>query len=132
MKEYLPTLDRREKWNEATPFLKVNDIVWLLQDFTPRGIWSLGKITVTNPGKDGVTRRVVTVKTSYELSKTRPSHFPRFSPRNGSLQRIAQSFFSLHNRLVPLSFLQLGMEPVINDSLNYYYELTAKHYLLNV
>ena len=64
LKEYLPTLDRRQKWNKATPPLKVNDIVWLLQDFTPRGIWPLGKITATHPGKDGVTR-VCTVKTAY-------------------------------------------------------------------
>ena len=49
LKEYLPTLDRRQKWNKATPSLKVNDFVWLLQDFTPRGIWPLGKIRATPP-----------------------------------------------------------------------------------
>ena len=64
LKEYVRTLDPRQKWNKATPSLEVNDIVWLLQDFTPRGIWPLGKITATNPGKDGVTR-VCSVKTAY-------------------------------------------------------------------
>ena len=64
LKGYLPTLDRRQKWNKATPSLKVNDFVWLLQDFTPRGIWPLGKVTATHLVKDGVTR-VCTVKTSY-------------------------------------------------------------------
>ena len=48
----------------ATLSLKVNDIVWLLQDFTPWGIWPLGKITTTHPGKDGFTR-VCTVKTAF-------------------------------------------------------------------
>ena len=68
LKEYLPTLDRRQKWNKATSPLKVKDIVWLLQDFTPRGRWPLGKITATHPGKDGVTR-VCTVKAAYGTSE---------------------------------------------------------------
>ena len=80
LKEYLPALDRRQKWNKATSPLKVNDIVWLLQDVTPRGIWPLGKITATHPGKDGVTR-VCTVKTAYgTFERPAVSLSPVFAP----------------------------------------------------
>ena len=80
LKEYLPTLDRRQKWNKATSPLKVEDIVWLLQDFTPRGRWPVGKITATHPGKDGVTR-VCTVKTAYgTFERPAVSLSPVFAP----------------------------------------------------
>ena len=80
LKEYLPTLDRQQKWNKATPSLKVNDIVWLLEDITPRGICPLGKITATHPGKDGVTR-VCTVKTAYgTFERPAVSLSPVFAP----------------------------------------------------
>ena len=44
--------------------LKVNDLVWILKDLTPRGIWPLGRIVETLPGKDESVR-VVKVKTVY-------------------------------------------------------------------
>ena len=40
VKEYLPTLSRRSKWSNSNDRpLKVDDIVWVLKDQTPRGIW---------------------------------------------------------------------------------------------
>ena len=128
LKEYLPTLDRRQKWNKATSPLKVNDIVWLLQDFTPRGIWPLGKITATHPGKDGVVCALL--KQHTELSNARPSRFPLFSPVT---VRSLNHFFH-HIVALPLSpSCSLGgVEPVINDSSKILYELTETHCLLNV
>ncbi|XP_075257544.1 uncharacterized protein LOC142349699 [Convolutriloba macropyga] len=39
VKEYLPTLSRRSKWSNSNDRpLKVDDIVWVLKDQTPRGI----------------------------------------------------------------------------------------------
>ena len=64
LKEYLPTLHPRGKWSTAQPQLRVGDLVWILRDFTPHGIWTLGRITATHPGRDGVVR-VCTVKTAY-------------------------------------------------------------------
>ena len=64
VKEYLPTLTKRSKWSEQNDSLKVNDLVWILKDLTPRGIWPLGRIVETSPGKDGSVR-VVKVKTAY-------------------------------------------------------------------
>ena len=64
VKEYLPTLTKRSKWSEQGDSLKVNDLVWILKDLTPRGIWPLGRIVETSPGKDGSVR-VVKVKMAY-------------------------------------------------------------------
>ena len=65
VKEYLPTLSRRSKWSNSNDRpLKVDDIVWVLKDQTPRGIWPLGRVMETTPGRDGETR-VVKVKTAY-------------------------------------------------------------------
>ena len=63
-KEYLPSLMKRPKWNETQPPLKVGDIVWVLKDLTPRGIWPIGRVVEEHPGRDGTTR-VVTVRTSH-------------------------------------------------------------------
>ena len=65
VKEYLPTLLKRSKWSDSgqTP-LRVNDIVWILKDMTPRGIWPLGRVREVYPGREG-QHRVVKVKTAY-------------------------------------------------------------------
>ena len=56
---------KRSKWSDSdqTP-LRVNDIVWILKDKTPRGIWPLGRVLEVYPGLDG-QHRVVKVKTAY-------------------------------------------------------------------
>ena len=64
VKEYLPTLTKRSKWSEENDSLKVNDLVWILKDLTPRGIWPLRRIVEPSPGKDGSVR-VVKVKMAY-------------------------------------------------------------------
>ena len=58
-------LSRRSKWpNSNDQPLKVDDIIWVLTDQTTRGIWPLGRVMETTPGRDGETR-VVKVKTAY-------------------------------------------------------------------
>ena len=57
IKEYLPTLLKRRKWTDNNqPPLKVGDVVWVLKDLTPRGIWPLGRVVETSPGRDGEVR----------------------------------------------------------------------------
>ena len=65
VKEYLPTLLKSSKWSDSdqTPF-RVNDIVWILRDMTPRGIWPLRRALEVYPAPHG-QRRVVKVKTDY-------------------------------------------------------------------
>ena len=65
IKEYLPTLLKRRKWTDNNqPPVKVGDVVWVLKDLTPRGIWPLGRVVETSPGRDGEVR-VAKVKTAY-------------------------------------------------------------------
>ena len=81
VKEYLPTPSRRSKWSNSNDRpLKVDDIVWVLKDQTPRGIWPLGRVMETTPGRDGETR-VVEVKTAFGTYVCRVSGLaPVFSP----------------------------------------------------
>ena len=51
VKEYLPTSTKRCKWSKQSDSLKVNNLVWILKDLTPRGICSLGCIVETLRGK---------------------------------------------------------------------------------
>ncbi|BET00524.1 Retrotransposon protein [Nesidiocoris tenuis] len=61
-KEYLSSLQTRQKWDRHQPNLKVNDLVLLIDvDASPTS-WPLGRIIETHPGADNVVR-VVTVRT---------------------------------------------------------------------
>ena len=55
------TLERNHFFS---PKWSLGDMVWILKDLPLHGIWSLGRITATHPGKDGVPR-VYTVKTAH-------------------------------------------------------------------
>ena len=63
VKKYLPTTSRKRSNSNDRPH-KVDHIVWVLKDQTRRGIWPLGRVMETTPGRDGETR-VVNVKTAY-------------------------------------------------------------------
>ena len=43
-KEYYPTLLPRKKWTAKTMDLKPGTPVWILKEFTPRGLWPLGRV----------------------------------------------------------------------------------------
>ena len=58
LREYIPNQQTRSKWNKTSENLKVNDLVWLLEDFTPRGLWPRAKVIEIYPGSDGVVRSV--------------------------------------------------------------------------
>ena len=61
IKEWLPSLNSRKKWNSSNINHKEGDVVLVLSPDTPRGKWPLGRIVKTYPGPDGVVR-VVDVK----------------------------------------------------------------------
>ena len=57
-------------------FRKVDDLVWVLEDFTPRGLWPLAKVIEVHPGSDQIVRSVKVkiafgekVRTVIKLSK---------------------------------------------------------------
>ena len=49
LREYLPGQQIRSKWNECSKNLKVDDLVWILEDFTPRGLWPVARVTQVFP-----------------------------------------------------------------------------------
>ena len=59
-KEYAPTLIKRTKWNQKEENIEKQDLVWILEVFTPRGIWPLGKVVETFTGPVGIARSCVT------------------------------------------------------------------------
>ena len=58
MREYLPTLICRKKWQQEQPPLKVNDLVLIMENNLPRNIWEKGLVTRVLPGKDKHVRIV--------------------------------------------------------------------------
>ncbi|XP_075258499.1 uncharacterized protein LOC142350534 [Convolutriloba macropyga] len=84
LKEYIPTLNTRKKWLKPDAKLEVNDVVWVLEEWTPRGIWPLGRTTRMFTGPDK-TARSCEVKTALGFL-TRPAvklaHvFPKTPPQ---------------------------------------------------
>ena len=58
LREWLPTLNRRQKWFYTQEELKEDDIVLIVSTDTPRGNWPIGRVMRVYPGKDGHTRVV--------------------------------------------------------------------------
>jgi len=56
--EYLPELQRRNKWLRASRNLKVGDLILLCDENTPRGIWPMGLVQEVFKGGDGLVRSV--------------------------------------------------------------------------
>ena len=58
LKEYLPTLQIRGKWQRKKTSLQPNDLVLPVDDRLPRGRWSLGRVLETYAGPDGLIETV--------------------------------------------------------------------------
>ena len=58
IKEYLPLLQSRQKWRREKRNLRKNDLVLVADKGTPRGKWSLARVTRVFPGRDGHVRTV--------------------------------------------------------------------------
>lgn len=58
IKEYLPTLQERQKWIIDKRNLEIGDLILLCNENMPRNQWPLGLVTNTYPGKDGKVRSV--------------------------------------------------------------------------
>ena len=84
MKEYLPTLTERRKWNQPQRNLRPNDVVAVLDPTNRRGVWKLARVVRQCPSPDGVVRTVIirmaTVQNDEKRSVIvselqRPAHF---------------------------------------------------------
>ena len=70
VREYLPTLQLRQKWLRPLRNLQNGDVVLFMDENTPRKNWPMGRIIQTFPGKDELVRAAL-VKTSWTVL-TRP------------------------------------------------------------
>jgi hypothetical protein len=71
-REYLPTLQLRQKWTESTRNTRIGDIVIVIDDNMPRNTWLLGRVIQCYPGSDGLVRSVKVVTKNATL--VRPVH----------------------------------------------------------
>ena len=71
-REYIPTLQLRQKWMKPVRNVHVGDIVLIVDYGVPRNSWSLARVAETFPGEDGLVRsaRVSTASSSF----IRPIH----------------------------------------------------------
>ena len=58
MRQYLPTLQERKKWNVVRDNIKVGDIVLLCDERILRGRWPLARVIKTKPDRHGHVRSV--------------------------------------------------------------------------
>ena len=58
LREWLPTLNRRPKWQKEQKDIQVNDVVLVVAPDAPRGQWPLGRVLAVFPGKDKHVRAV--------------------------------------------------------------------------
>ena len=93
-REYLHTLQQRQKWTRRRPNLEVDDLVIVVDPplLRPDGRWPLGRITSVHPGADDLVR-VATVRTAtgtYTRPVTKlvrlPVHHTDSPPPTGDLQ----------------------------------------------
>ena len=67
-KEYIRTLQSRQKWNQPERNLRENDLVLLVDSDSPRNVWKIGRIANVYPDTKGYVR-VAEVKTSAGILK---------------------------------------------------------------
>ena len=68
IREYISTIQHRQKWLQATRDFKVNDIVLVADENTPRNCWPIARITEVFTGRDKHVRSAM-VKTRYTTLK---------------------------------------------------------------
>ena len=71
MREWVPLLNPAKKWRQELPDLKVNDVVVVASNDTPRGQWPLARVMEVYPGKDNHVR-VVKLRLATGKSLVRP------------------------------------------------------------
>ncbi|GAB0086366.1 hypothetical protein DMENIID0001_004160 [Sergentomyia squamirostris] len=77
-RDYLTALQRRTRWQRASPNLKIGDVVVVFEESSPSLKWPLGRIVDIHPGPDRRVR-VVTVQTAkgeYQRSIGKISRLP--------------------------------------------------------
>ena len=58
MREYLPELQKRQKWSAEKRNVKSGDLVLLCDEATPRNLWPMGIVLEAKEGRDGLVRSI--------------------------------------------------------------------------
>ena len=90
VREYLPSLTRRTKWNSRTEPVKVDDIAIIVDEGLPRGRWDRGRIVAIHPGPDGIIR-VVDIKTQSGVYRRPVSRLCILDVEAEEKEKVAQS-----------------------------------------
>ena len=68
-KEYLVSLQIRQKWTKSKRNITVGDIVLIKDDSLPRNEWLMGRVIATKPDSKGYVRSVVLKTSTAELHR---------------------------------------------------------------
>ena len=68
-KEYLLTLQERQKWSKSRRNLQIGDDVLMKDEFTTRNLWPLARIRKTEPDSKGYVRSVILKTSSSEYRR---------------------------------------------------------------
>jgi len=69
IKEYLPELQRRQKWLQPKRNLQKDDVVLIVDDQAPRNSWTMGVVKETHVDKRGLVRSVKVKTKTAELTR---------------------------------------------------------------
>ena len=73
-REYLQTLQSRQKWTTKRSNLQIGDVVLVCNKTMPRGEWIMGRVIDTFPDKSNVVRQTATSELRRPILKRVPYH----------------------------------------------------------
>ena len=74
-------LNKRSKWHsDSDVILKTGDLVWIVDERSPRGHYPLARIKTLNYGNDNIARSAVVTTRSGELTRPAVKVGPVFAP----------------------------------------------------
>ncbi|KAK0136741.1 hypothetical protein N1851_027094 [Merluccius polli] len=68
-REYLPLLQKRQKWNHPSRNFIPGDVVLIVDESAPRGSWLMGRIVKTMEDEHGMVRKVRVKTKTNELER---------------------------------------------------------------
>ena len=79
--QYVPTLNKRRKWHTSTEQeLKAGDLVWIVEDSSPRGYSPLACVKTPNYGKDATARSELLKTATGDLTRPLVKLAPVLAP----------------------------------------------------
>ena len=81
LREYVPTLNKRRKCHTPSEQeLKAGDLVWIVEDSSPRGYYPLARVKTLNYGKDATARSALLKTATGDLTRPLVKLAPVLAP----------------------------------------------------